>query len=142
MLVVQYYSITFFPYGTNELIGHECETYNNPADFFLDVIYQYEESCEQPGDGKRKGLSLPIPSKNQEGDIEAVEGIKWTAIAPCMGWRGRRGIAVEGKACTEKVGGERGVEEGWGERCPKTGVWKADREKVVLMRKWKGVRTK
>ena len=95
ILVVQCYSITFFPYATNELKGHECETYNNPADFFLDVIYQYEESCEQPGGGKGKGISLPVPSKNQEGDLEAVEGIKWRAILPCVWWR-VSGIAVEG----------------------------------------------
>ena len=141
MLVVQYYSITFFPYGTNELKGHECETYNNPADFFLDVIYQYEESCEQPGGGKGKGISLPVPSKNQDGDLEAVEGIKWRAIPPCVWWT-VSGIAVEGKACTEKVGGEGCVEEGWGERCLEKGVLKADGGKVVLTRKWKGGITK
>ena len=55
-------------------IGHECETYNNPADFFLDVIYQYEESCQQAGGGRGKGPRLAVPSPSQEGDLEAVEG--------------------------------------------------------------------
>lgn len=95
--IVQYYSIKFFPSGTNDFIGHECETYNNPADFFLDVIYQYEESCKQPGGGKGMGISFPVPSKNQEGDLEAVEGIKRMSIAPCVWWRVRRGIGVEGE---------------------------------------------
>ena len=55
-------------------IGHECETYNNPADFFLDVIYQYEESCRQAGDGRGKGPRLPVPCDSQEENLEEVEG--------------------------------------------------------------------
>ena len=55
-------------------IGQECETYNNPADFFLDVIYQYEESSRQAGGGRGKGPRLPVPSDSREGDLEAVEG--------------------------------------------------------------------
>ena len=67
------------------LIGHECETYNNPADFFLDVIYQYEESCKQ-GSGRGKRPHLSVPFNIQEGDLEKVEGIQCMAVVGCMCW--------------------------------------------------------
>lgn len=86
------------------LIGHECETYNNPADFFLDIIYQYEESCKQSS-WRRKGPCLSVSSDNREEDVEKVEGIPCIVVAGCMCW----------------VWGGGGV---WKEKWGGGGVWK------------------